>query len=92
MPLSAQQSDFIEKFIGVSQKIQKAIAATAAKEGEASRPEAGGVPTGTVKKRAFMIERWKKVPGELKAGVEQLTNGAVQRSLSDRIARSKGKV
>ena len=73
MPLSAQQSDFIEKFIGVSQKIQKAIAATAAKEGEASRPEAGGVPTGTVKKRAFMIERWKKVPGELKAGVEQLS-------------------
>jgi len=54
--LTTTQADFLKKFLGVDLTVTQAAT----------------IPPGLVKKRAFLIARWQKIPGDLKAEIDTL--------------------
>lgn len=72
LDLAASQIDKIEKALKSLGVGADAAAPQAADDPAARAREETGIAQGTVKKRAFLMTRWQKIPGELKAEIAKL--------------------
>lgn len=70
--LTQQQVHFIQTFLGVD------IAPDSEEQARAEALEKTGIAEGTVRKRAFLMTRWRQIPAELKAEIDRLKDAMIE--------------